>query len=84
MVNGDDEDDVDDDMFGYFPRLCINFISAFPHSLHVFPSFLSFLCQIFFQSVHLGVFGKGSNVAIFSANHRWPLQLLYYRTTVMI
>ena len=41
-------------------------------------------CQIFFQSVHPGVSGKGSNFAIFSANRRWPLQLLYYRTTVMI
>ena len=40
-------------------------------------------CQIFFQSVHPGVSGKGSNFAIFSANRRWPLQLLYYRTTVM-
>ena len=41
-------------------------------------------CQIFFQSVHPGVSGKGSNFAIFSANRRWPLQLLYYRTTVII
>ena len=40
-------------------------------------------CQIFFQSVHPGVSGKGSNFAIFSANRRWPLQLLYYRTTVI-
>ena len=40
-------------------------------------------CQIFFQSVHSGVSGKGSKFAIFSANRRWPLQLLYYRTTVM-
>ena len=40
-------------------------------------------CQIFFQSVHSGVSGKGSNFAIFSANRRWPLQLLYYRTTVI-
>ena len=40
-------------------------------------------CQIFFQSVYSGVFGKGSNFAIFSANRRWPLQLLYYRTTVI-
>ena len=40
-------------------------------------------CQIFFQSVHSSVSGKGSNFAIFSANRRWPLQLLYYRTTVM-
>ena len=40
-------------------------------------------CQIFFQSVHPGVSGKGSNFAIFSTNRRWPLQLLYYRTTVM-
>ena len=40
-------------------------------------------CQIFFQSVHPGVSGKGSNFAIFSANRRWPLQLLYYLTTVM-
>ena len=39
--------------------------------------------QIFFQSVHSGVSGKGSNFAIFSANRRWPLQLLYYRTTVI-
>ena len=39
--------------------------------------------QIFFQSVHSGVFGKGSNFAIFSANRRWPLQLLYYCTTVI-
>ena len=35
-------------------------------------------CQIFFQSVHSDVFGKGSNFAIFSVNHGWPLQLLYY------
>ena len=41
-------------------------------------------CQIFFQSVHSGVSGKGSNFAIFSVNHGWPLQLLYYRTTVII
>ena len=41
-------------------------------------------CLIFFQSVHSGVSGKGSNFAIFSANRRWPLQLLYYRTTVII
>ena len=41
-------------------------------------------CQIFFQSVHSGVSGKGSNFAIFSANRRWPLQLLYYRTTVIV
>ena len=41
-------------------------------------------CQILFQSVHLGVSGKGSNFAIFSANRRWPLQLLYYRTTVTV
>ena len=40
-------------------------------------------CQIFFQSVHSDVFGKGSNFAIFSVNHGWPLQLLYYRTTVI-
>ena len=40
-------------------------------------------CQIFFQSVHSGVSGKGSKFAIFSANRRWPLQLLYYRTTVI-
>ena len=40
-------------------------------------------CQIVFQSVHPGVSGKGSNFAIFSANRRWPLQLLYYRTTVI-
>ena len=40
-------------------------------------------CQIFFQPVHSNVFGKGSNFAIFSVNHGWPLQLLYYRTTVM-
>ena len=40
-------------------------------------------CQIFFQSVHSGVFGKGSNFAIFSVNRGWPLQLLYYRTTVI-
>ena len=39
--------------------------------------------QIFFRSVHSGVFGKGSNFAIFRANRRWPLQLLYYRTTVI-
>ena len=39
-------------------------------------------CQIFFQSVHSYVFGKGSNFAIFSVNRGWPLQLLYYRTTV--
>ena len=36
-------------------------------------------CQIFFQLVHSDVFGKGSNFAIFSVNHGWPLQLLYYR-----
>ena len=41
-------------------------------------------CQIFFQSVHSGVSGKGSKFAISSANRRWPLQLLYYRTTVII
>ena len=41
-------------------------------------------CQIFFQSVHSGVSGKGSNFAIFSVNRGWPLQLLYYRTTVII
>ena len=41
-------------------------------------------CQIFFHSVHSGVSGTGSNFAIFSANRRWPLQLLYYRTTVII
>ena len=42
-------------------------------------------CQILiFQSVYSGVSGKGSNFAIFSANRRWPLQLLYYRTTVML
>ena len=41
-------------------------------------------CQIFFQSVHSGVSGKGSNFAIFSANRSWPLQLLYYRTTVIV
>ena len=41
-------------------------------------------CQIFFQSVHSGVSGKGSNLVIFSANRRWPLQLLYYRTTVTV
>ena len=40
-------------------------------------------CQIFFQSVHSGVSGKGSNFAIFSVNRGWPLQLLYYRTTVI-
>ena len=40
-------------------------------------------CQIFFQSVHSGVAGTGSNFAIFSVNRRWPLQLLYYRTTVI-
>ena len=40
--------------------------------------------QIFFQPVLSGVFGKGSNLAIFSVNRRWPLQLLYYRTTVML
>ena len=40
-------------------------------------------CQIFFQSVHSGVSGKGSKFAISSANRRWPLQQLYYRTTVM-
>ena len=40
-------------------------------------------CQIFFQSVHSDVFGKGSNFAIFSVNHGWPLQH-YYRTTVII
>ena len=40
-------------------------------------------CRIFFQSVYSGVFGKGSNFAIFSANRTWPLQLLYYRTTVI-
>ena len=37
----------------------------------------------FFQSVHPGVSGKGSNFAIFLANRRWPLQLLYYRTNVI-
>ena len=36
------------------------------------------------QSVHSGVFGKGSNFAIFSVNRGWPLQLLYYRTTVIL
>ena len=41
-------------------------------------------CQIFFQSVHSGVSGKGSNFAIFSVNRGWPLQLLYYRTTVIL
>ena len=40
-------------------------------------------CQIFFQSVHSGVSGKGSNFAIFSVNRGWPLQLLHYRTTVI-
>ena len=40
-------------------------------------------CQIFFQSVHSSVYGKASNFTIFSANRSWPLQLLYYRTTVM-
>ena len=40
-------------------------------------------CQIFFQSVHSGVSGKGSKFAISSANRRWPLQPLYYRTTVI-
>ena len=40
-------------------------------------------CQIFFQSVHSGVSGKGSNFGIFSVNRGWPLQLLYYRTTVI-
>ena len=40
-------------------------------------------CQKNFQSVHSGVFGKGSNFGIFSANRSWPLQLLYYRTTVI-
>ena len=40
-------------------------------------------CQNFFQSVHSGVSGKGSNFAIFSVNRGWPLQLLYYRTTVI-
>ena len=40
-------------------------------------------CQIFFQSVYSGVFGEGSNIAIFSANRGWSLQLLYYRTTVI-
>ena len=39
-------------------------------------------CQKMFQSVHSGVSGKGSNFAIFSVNRGWPLQLLYYRTTV--
>ena len=29
------------------------------------------------------VSGKGSNFAIFSVNRGWPLQLLYYRTTVI-
>ena len=32
--------------------------------------------RLFFQSVHSGVFGEGSNFAIFSANRGWPLQLL--------
>ena len=41
-------------------------------------------CQIFFQSVLSDVSGKESNFAIFSVNHGWPLQLLYYRTTVII
>ena len=36
-----------------------------------------------FQSDHSGVSGKGSKFAIFSAKRRWPLQLLYYRTTVI-
>ena len=40
-------------------------------------------CQICFQSVYSDVFGKGSNFAIFSVNRGWPLQLLYYRTTVI-
>ena len=40
-------------------------------------------CQIFFQSVYSGVSGKGSNFTIFSVNRGWPLQLLYYRTTVI-
>ena len=40
-------------------------------------------CQIFFHSDHSGVSGKGSKFAIFSAKRRWPLQLLYYRTTVI-
>ena len=39
--------------------------------------------EIFFQSVHPGVSGKRSNFAMFSVNRGWPLQLLYYRTTVM-
>ena len=33
--------------------------------------------KYFFQLVHSDVFGKGSNFAIFSVNHGWPLQLLY-------
>ena len=41
-------------------------------------------CQIFFHSVHSDVFGKGSNFVIFSVNRGWPLQLLYYRTTVIL
>ena len=42
-------------------------------------------CEIYvFQSVHSCVFDKGSNFAIFSANRRWSLQLLYYRTTFML
>ena len=42
-------------------------------------------CLIVFQSVHSDVSGKGSNFAIFfSANRSWPLQLLYYRTTVIM
>ena len=37
----------------------------------------------FFQSVHPGVSGKGSNFAIFGVYRGWPLQLLYYRATVI-
>ena len=40
-------------------------------------------CQIFFQSVCWDVYSKGSHFAIFSVNQGWPLQLLYYRTTVI-
>ena len=66
-------------------------LGIYPQSPKIFPKpnfarlsgrWRNVLFQIFFQSVHPGVSGKGSNFAIFSANRRWPLQLLYCDTHI--
>ena len=58
-----------------------------PQSLNMFPKqnlarLLSvitiILIEIFCLSFYSNAFGKGSNFAIFRANRRWSLQLLYY------